>query len=86
MPSIVQPTSVKSKFSTLSKAKVSQPVMAEDGTNEHFGIVNYINGVPVSIHLQAQEFPIGVTSWKQNMRRRNQKLHNDDVNKMHHRN
>lgn len=39
-----------------------------------FGIVNYINGVPVSIQLPSQYSNLGGATWKENMRRRNHKL------------
>lgn len=70
--------------------------------DQEFGIVNYINGVPVSIQinkapnlLETSDTP-GMPgaeyttkepySWKSNMQKRNNLVNNDDVNKMHYRN
>lgn len=89
MPSIQAGKSSKNmrqNLSTVHASTVTQSrpnLVTSKVTDVDFGIVNYLNGVPVSIQL-----PAGTqqSSWKHNMRLRNQQLDNNDVNKMHERN
>lgn len=69
IPSINTRTSLKEAFGVIfpNSNKVSKSTLNK--TKADFGVVNYINGVPVSIELPSQ-FAI-IPTWKQNMKKRN---------------
>ena len=90
MPSIKGTRSIK-------KANFSQtvgPAKKKLRKEQEFGIVNYINGVPVSIQINqtpdllANQYSgdMPTVSWKKSMQKRNKLVNNNDVNKMHYRN
>lgn len=91
MPSInSKKESIINTYATSSKVSKTHlsTIMASrmDNTPGDFGIVNYINGVPVSIQLPRHYNNLAGSSWKENMQRRNNKLQEQDVNKMYNRN
>ena len=81
MPSIISKKEESLVNTYATSTKVSKThlglVNAAHRAEGDFGIVNYINGVPVSIQLPTNDYSqnhnLGNT-WKENMQKRNNKL------------
>lgn len=90
MPSIVTKSSLKDAFmggypaSTKGAAAKEKAQTISGQQMQDFGVVNYVNGIPVSIELPSNYSQ--VPTWKQSMQKRNMKLQQNDVYKMHARN
>lgn len=77
-------TSEKRRIKT--KQEVNPAVSFFDQTSKNQPVVNYLNGVPMSILLNQTASIQKDASWKQNMLRRNDALQSTDIVRSHQRN